>query len=45
VDIVSGDYEVKPRLTTEIVESTFEDWKRVALIAALRVKVTNNTGQ
>lgn len=44
VFITSGEHEVKPPLITEIADSKFESWKRVALIAALRVKITNTTG-
>jgi hypothetical protein len=46
VDIKSGEYLVKaPRLIVTILEdSQFENWKRIALIAALRVKITNTTG-
>jgi hypothetical protein len=41
--ITKGEYEVKPPLVTEIVDSRFENWRRIALIVALRVKVTNTT--
>ena len=44
VDITSSESVVKPPLTIEIVDNRFENWRRIALIAALRVKVTNTTG-
>jgi hypothetical protein len=34
-----------PELIVEITGSWFENWKYVAVIAALRVKITNTTGQ
>jgi hypothetical protein len=49
VEIISDDYEVKawdagPALTVRIMEDTqFENWRRIALIAALHVQIKNNT--
>ena len=45
VDITDGEYVVKgPSLVVAIMENRFENWKHIALIAALRVKITNTTG-
>jgi hypothetical protein len=45
--ITKGEHDVKapPPLIVTIVDGRFENWKHTALIAALRVKVTNTTGQ
>lgn len=45
--ITKGEHEVKapPPLIVTIVDSRFENWKRIALIAALRIEVTNTTGR
>jgi hypothetical protein len=42
--IAEGEHEVKASLTVEIVDSRFENWRHIALIVALRVKITNATG-
>lgn len=44
-EIASGEHVISgPGIIVSIVEDRFESWKRIALIAALRVKVTNTTG-
>jgi hypothetical protein len=41
--ITEGEHEVRAPLTVEIVDSRFENWRHIALIVALRVKITNAT--
>src|SRR5262249_2189358 len=44
-NIVEGTHEAElPNLIATIVENQFENWKYLALIAALRIKITNTTG-
>lgn len=44
-EITRGTHEIKlPSLIVTIVEDQFENWKYIALIAALRVRITNTTG-
>ncbi len=46
-EIADGEHEVKapPPLIVTIIDSKFESWKHIALIAALRVKITNTIGE
>ena len=46
-EIADGEHEVKapPPLIVTIIDSKFENWKQIALIAALRVKITNIIGE
>jgi hypothetical protein len=44
-NIADGEHMVNaPDLIVTIMKSQFENWKHIALIAALRVKITNTTG-
>ena len=44
MDIASGTHQVKPTLVVTILEdSQFENWKYIALIAALHIQVENTT--
>jgi hypothetical protein len=46
-EITGGEHEVKapsPLIVT-IIDRKFENWKHIALIAALRVKITNTIGE
>jgi hypothetical protein len=45
--LAEGAHEVAdvPALTVMIIDSQFENWKYLALIAALRVQITNATGR
>lgn len=47
VEIATGQHVVKapPPLIVTIIDNKFENWKHIALIAALRVKITNTTGE